>query len=97
MRASLVHVPALARTRRRIACRAANQFSSTRETAAARDATRIMAAVKDAGLTQIDHLITTHFHGDHVGGLPELATHLSIREFIDHDRALGPTLSYRTW
>ena len=36
--------------------------------AAARDADRIMAAVKDAGLTQIDHLITTHWHGDHFGG-----------------------------
>lgn len=30
--------------------------------AAARDAGRIMAAVKDAGLQQIDHLITTHWH-----------------------------------
>src|SRR5436309_413755 len=29
--------------------------------AAVRDAARIMAAVKDAGLHQIDHLITTHF------------------------------------
>ena len=36
--------------------------------AAKRDADRIMAAVKDAGLTQIDHLITTHWHGDHFGG-----------------------------
>jgi beta-lactamase superfamily II metal-dependent hydrolase len=58
--------------------------------AAARDATRIMAAVKDAGLRQIDHLITTHFHDDHVGGLPELAMHLSIREFIDHGPNVQP-------
>src|SRR5262245_21526021 len=49
-----------------------------------------MAAVKDAGLTQIDHLITTHFHGDHVGGLPELATRISIREFIDHGPNVQP-------
>src|SRR5437762_11699310 len=33
--------------------------------AAVRDADRIMAAVRDAGLKQIDHLITTHYHGDH--------------------------------
>ena len=59
-------------------------------TAAARDADRIMAAVKDAGLTQIDHLITTHFHGDHVGGLPELATRVPIREFIDHGPNVQP-------
>jgi competence protein ComEC len=58
--------------------------------AAVRDAARIMAAVKDAGLQQIDHLITTHFHGDHVGGLPELATTISIRELIDHGPNVQP-------
>src|SRR5262245_26548778 len=58
--------------------------------AAVRDAARIMAAVKDRGLTRIDHLITTHFHGDHVGGLPELATHIPIREFIDHGPNVQP-------
>jgi competence protein ComEC len=58
--------------------------------AAARDAARIMAAVKDAGLTQIDHLITTHFHGDHVGGLPELAARISIRDFVDHGPNVQP-------
>jgi competence protein ComEC len=52
--------------------------------AAVRDAGRIMTAVKDAGLTQIDHLITTHWHGDHFGGLAELAMQIQIREFIDH-------------
>src|SRR5262245_65670816 len=33
--------------------------------AAARDGDRILAAVKDAGLSQLDQLITTHYHGDH--------------------------------
>src|SRR5712675_3686907 len=37
--------------------------------AAIRDADRIAAAAKDARLTQIDHLITTHWHGDHFGGM----------------------------
>ena len=37
--------------------------------AAIRDAERIVAAAKDARLTQIDHLITTHWHGDHFGGM----------------------------
>jgi len=52
--------------------------------AAARDAGRIMEAIHDAGVRQIDHLITTHWHGDHFGGMAELASHVSIKEFIDH-------------
>src|SRR5438876_10186170 len=56
--------------------------------AAARDAGRIMAAIKDAGLRQIDHLITTHWHGDHFGGMAELAKRIPIKHYIDH----GPTV-----
>jgi competence protein ComEC len=52
--------------------------------AAARDAGRIMAAVQDAALTRIDHLITTHYHGDHFGAMSELAGRIPIAEFIDH-------------
>lgn len=52
--------------------------------AAARDAGRIVEAIQDAGLQQIDHLITTHWHGDHFGGLAELASKVPIKEFIDH-------------
>lgn len=56
--------------------------------AAVRDAERILAAAKDAGLTQIDHLITTHYHGDHFGAMAELAGRIPVREFIDH----GPSV-----
>src|SRR5450755_1960191 len=52
--------------------------------AAVRDAGRIMDAVRDARLTQIDHLIITHWHGDHFGGAEELARRIPIRHFIDH-------------
>ena len=45
---------------------------------AARDAERIAAAARDAGLSKIDHLIITHFHNDHVGGLSELAKRVPI-------------------
>ena len=55
---------------------------------AKRDAERIMAAAKDAGLSQIDHLITTHWHGDHFGAMSEVAARVPIRNFIDH----GPTI-----
>src|SRR5437870_6811729 len=58
--------------------------------AAVRDSGRMMAAVKDAGLTQIDNLITTHWHGDHFGGLAELAARVPIRNFIDHGPNVQP-------
>jgi competence protein ComEC len=53
-----------------------------------RDVGRIMAAATDAGLRQIDHLITTHWHSDHFGGMVELAKRIPIRHFIDH----GPSV-----
>src|ERR1043165_8403268 len=58
--------------------------------AAKSDAARIMAAVKDARLTQIDHLITTHWHGDHFGGMAEVAAKIPIKEFIDHGANVQP-------
>lgn len=50
----------------------------------ARDARRIVAAARDAGVKQIDYLLITHFHADHDGGVVELAQQLPIRTFIDH-------------
>ena len=50
----------------------------------ARDANRIVAAARDAGVSQIDYLLITHFHTDHFGGVSELAQLLPIRGFIDH-------------
>ncbi|HYL38723.1 MAG TPA: MBL fold metallo-hydrolase [Bryobacteraceae bacterium] len=58
--------------------------------AAPRDAGRILDAAHAAGLQQIDHLITTHWHGDHFGGLAELASKIPIREFIDHGPNVQP-------
>jgi beta-lactamase superfamily II metal-dependent hydrolase len=52
-----------------------------------RDADRIMAVVKQAGITQIDYFVLTHYHVDHAGGVPELASRIPIRNFVDH----GPT------
>ena len=58
--------------------------------AAVRDAGRIMDAIKDAGIQKIDHLIITHWHGDHFGGLAELAAKIPIGEFIDHGPNVQP-------
>ena len=49
-----------------------------------RDADRIQAAMKDAGISRIDHLLITHYHVDHVGGAPELIRRVPIGEFLDH-------------
>ena len=52
-----------------------------------RDTERIMLALDDAGVKQIDHLVLTHYHGDHIGGLAELSKRIPIKRFYDH----GPT------
>src|SRR5262249_35456638 len=44
--------------------------------AAPRDSGRVFDAIKDAGVKQIDHLILTHYHGDHFGGMEELTKRL---------------------
>jgi beta-lactamase superfamily II metal-dependent hydrolase len=49
-----------------------------------RDADRIAAAAAKSGVTQIDYLVVTHYHADHVGGVPQLAAKLPIRNFVDH-------------
>lgn len=49
-----------------------------------RDADRIVAAAKDAGIDKIDYVLITHYHDDHVGGAPQLAAKIPIGTFIDH-------------
>jgi competence protein ComEC len=49
-----------------------------------RDAKRIFAAAQAAGLKKIDILWITHFHLDHVGGVPALAKLIPIDKFYDH-------------
>lgn len=49
-----------------------------------RDADRIVAAAKKAGISKIDYVLITHFHEDHVGGAPQLAAKIPIGTFIDH-------------
>lgn len=55
---------------------------------AERDAGRIMAAIADAGLSRIDHLVTTHWHRDHMGAMAMVAERIPVRNFIDH----GPSV-----
>ena len=55
-----------------------------------RDTDRIMETLNTAGVKQIDHLILTHYHVDHIGGLQELAKRISIKHFIDHGPSIEP-------
>jgi beta-lactamase superfamily II metal-dependent hydrolase len=49
-----------------------------------RDADRIVSVAKKAGLTRIDFVLITHFHTDHVGGVPQLVSRIPVGTFIDH-------------
>ena len=49
-----------------------------------RDADRVVAAAKNAGISKIDYVLVTHFHSDHVGGAPQLAARIPVGTFIDH-------------
>ena len=67
-----------------------------------RDADRIAKAAKSAGVKAIDYLIITHYHMDHVGGVPQLVAKLPVKNFVDHGetarKAVRPTSCIRiTW
>lgn len=53
-----------------------------------RDADRILAAAHQAGLKQIDYVLITHYHRDHVGGVPQLVDGIKVGTFVDHGRNL---------
>src|SRR6478752_1607782 len=56
-----------------------------------RDTDRLMEAVTEAGLKQIDYLISTHYHVDHIGGMQELVKRIPVKTFVDH----GPSVEER--
>src|SRR4029453_18674302 len=51
-----------------------------------RDLGRLVYTLKIAGVKQIDHMWTTHYHGDHVGSLLALAKQVPIMHFYDHGK-----------
>src|SRR5690242_15537638 len=55
-----------------------------------RDADRILAAARLAGIKQIDFVLLTHYHMDHAGGITQLAAEIPIRTVIDHGENREP-------
>jgi competence protein ComEC len=55
-----------------------------------RDGGRILEMIQGAGVKQIDHLITTHYHVDHVGGMADLAAKIPIKHYVDHGPNVEP-------
>ncbi len=55
-----------------------------------RDVQRILDVAAAAGVKQIDHMLLTHYHSDHIGGLQELAKRIPIKHFIDHGESVEP-------
>jgi competence protein ComEC len=49
-----------------------------------RDLHRILDVLHVAGVTQLDHLLITHYHGDHYGSLVELSKQIPIKHLYDH-------------
>ena len=60
-----------------------------------RDADRIAAVAHQAGLSKIDFVLITHYHVDHVGGVPQLVARIPVGTFIDHgpNRELTPDVN----
>jgi len=66
---------------------------------AGRDADRIVAAAKKAGLAKIDFVLLTHYHVDHAGGVPQLLAKIPVGTFIDHgaNREPGDRETEQSW
>jgi competence protein ComEC len=64
-----------------------------------RDADRIGATARKAGISKIDYVLITHFHDDHVGGVPQLVARIPVGTFIDHgdNRESTDTVTVKDW
>lgn len=62
-----------------------------------RDLNRILEVLALAGVDELDHMVLTHYHGDHYGSLLPLAERIPIRNFYDHGLSVEDRPNVRTW
>lgn len=54
-----------------------------------RDAARILSVLEEqVGAVELDHVIITHYHADHIGGAAQVAAGIDVLEFIDHGESI---------
>jgi competence protein ComEC len=62
-----------------------------------RDLNRVLAVLAEARVTQLDYVITTHYHVDHVGGVTALAGRFPVAQFIDHGASVEMGANYNNY
>jgi competence protein ComEC len=55
-----------------------------------RDAQRIFAAARQAGISRIDHFVLSHFHADHAGGMVALSKLMPLGHCYDRGDFIEP-------
>ncbi len=53
-----------------------------------RDVNRVLATIKQAGLSKLDYLLVTHYHIDHAGNAAAIAARIPVGTFIDHGESV---------
>jgi len=61
-----------------------------------RDINRVLATIKQAGLTKLDYLLVTHYHNDHVGNAAAIAAKIPVGTFVDHGETVETDASAKT-
>jgi competence protein ComEC len=58
-------------------------------------ADRIMAALRDRGVTGLDYAVASHPHNDHIGSMDDIVRQVPVRQFLDSGFNYGSTAQRR--
>lgn len=62
-----------------------------------RDPGRILDVIQRAGVSRLDYVLVTHFHPDHVGGVPDVVAKIPVGTFIDYGSPASDDASTLNW